>query len=679
VFYGGKGGVGKTTCASAYALAASGRDRLRVLLVSTDPAHSLGDALGVKLSGTPARIGPLLDAVELDATRAFARWLDEHRRALGDVLEHGTWLDAEDVDSLLDLAIPGVDELVGLLEIERMANRPSSSRSGRGYDLVVTDTAPTGHTLRLLAAPETVAAVAEVFDTLQQEHRLIRRQLARVNRPEAADLLIAQLTEQAHNTAKRLRDPGQTALHWVTLAEALSLAETEDAVRMLDEAGLRVTDIIVNRVTKVSDECRLCERRREEERSVIAGLRRRLGRGRRVRLISAATREPVGVAALTALADGAAKRRNDTAAPDDSPARDRGSAFSAARGAALSGPPERSHSDQPESPRFDADVFRGASLLFFGGKGGVGKTTVAAATAVKLAQGRPAQRFLLLSTDPAHSLLDVFGERAGPIDPDQPHTVTGAPANLYVRELDAPRALEVRRASLESALDDIAVAVGTLGEMGGGIADNAALHSLMRLAPPGIDELFGILAVIDARAAYDVVLVDTAPTGHALRLLEMPDAAREWTQLLLRMLMKYRALVRPGRLAAELVDLSRSIRELQAVLRDHACSRFILVTRAAELARVETTRLLTRLRRLSLAVPAIVVNARTLAPERCRRCRATADDEEREVERLVGKLGRSGRGQERCAIIQAPISAPPPRGAKALGRWADRWIFADGN
>jgi arsenite-transporting ATPase len=671
VFYGGKGGVGKTTCASAYALSACGRDRLRVLLVSTDPAHSLGDALGVKLSGTPARIGPLLDAVELDASRAFARWLDEHRRALGDVLEHGTWLDADDVDALLDLAIPGVDELVGLLEIERMANRSSSSGSGRGYDLIVTDTAPTGHTLRLLAAPETVAAVAEVFDSLQQEHRLIRRQLARVNRPEAADLLIAQLIEQAHDTAKRLRDPGQTALHWVTLAETLSLAETEDAVRMLDEAGLRVTDIIVNRVTEASDGCRLCERRREEERSVIAGLRQRLGRGRRVRLVSAATREPVGVAALTALGDGAAKRRNHAAAPDDSTARDRGTA--------LSGPPGRSHSDPPASPRFDADVFRGASLLFFGGKGGVGKTTVAAATAVKLAQGRPAQRFLLLSTDPAHSLLDVFGERAGRVDPDQPHTVTGAPANLHIRELDAPRALEVRRASLESALDDIAVAVGSLGGMGGGIGDNAALHGLMRLAPPGIDELFGILAVIDARAAYDVVLVDTAPTGHALRLLEMPDAAREWTRLLLHMLMKYRALVRPGRLAAELVDLSRSIRQLQAVLRDHARSRFILVTRAAQLARVETTRLLTRLRRLSLAVPAIVVNARTLAPERCRRCRETADDEEREVERLVGKLGRSGRGRERCAIIQTPISAPPPRGAKALGRWADRWIFADGH
>ena len=90
----------------------------------------------------------------------------------------------------------------------------------------------------------------------------------------------------------------------------------------------------------------------------------------------------------------------------------------------------------------------------------------------------------------------------------------------------------------------------------------------MKLAPPGIDELFGVLSVVDARADYDVIVVDTAPTGHALRLLEMPEAAREWVQVLLRVLLKYRSLVRPGQLAAELVDVSKSIRELQTLLRD---------------------------------------------------------------------------------------------------------------
>ena len=170
---------------------------------------------------------------------------------------------------------------------------------------------------------------------------------------------------------------------------------------------------------------------------------------------------------------------------------------------------------------------------------------------MRLALADRRRRVLLLSTDPAHSLGDVFHAEAG----DTARAMPGAPPNLAVRELDAAGALASRRAVLEGAFDEIAAAVGLDGA---GAAIGAA--GLMDLAPPGIDELFGILAVIDARAAYDVVLVDTAPTGHALRLLEMPDAAREWTQLLLRILMKYRSLVRPGRLAAELVDVSKAIR-----------------------------------------------------------------------------------------------------------------------
>jgi arsenite-transporting ATPase len=190
----------------------------------------------------------------------------------------------------------------------------------------------------------------------------------------------------------------------------------------------------------------------------------------------------------------------------------------------------------------------------------------------------------------------------------------------------------------------------------------------MNLAPPGIDELFGMLSVVEARAGYDVIVVDTAPTGHALRLLEMPDAAREWLQVLLRVLLKYRSLVRPGPLAAELVDVSKSIRELQALLRDATQTRFIVVTRAAEVPRRETERLLTRLRRLRLSTPAVVVNALTMAPARCARCRAIAAAERRELAAL-----RLPRG---CAIIRTPLSAPPPRGVEALERWGTRWIPA---
>jgi arsenite/tail-anchored protein-transporting ATPase len=626
-----------------------------VLVVSTDPAHSLGDALGVRLSRTPRRIRPSLDAVEIDAPRAFATWLKDHRRPLGEILEHGTWLDREDVDALLDLSIPGVDELMGILEIARLGDgqraegrerrtKPAlrSLRSLRSYDLVVVDTAPTGHTLRLLSASDTVAAVAEVLGLLQQQHRLIREQLARVGRPEAADRLIAALAAQARQTAERLRDPDRTTFVWVTLAEELAVAETGDGIAALERVGITVREIIVNRMLPAGEACPLCDRRRLEERKALAAIRRRFGKGRTVHITPAAIKEPRGLRALASLArdmaDGSGLMAKEKPWTMDH------------------GPSAINH--QPSAMTVDATAsFAGASLLFFGGKGGVGKTTVAAAVALRLARANPKRRVLLLSTDPAHSLGDVLRADVG----DAALAIRGAPPGLAVRELDAPRALADRRAQFEAALDEIASAVGV---------DGAAIGTseLMSLAPPGIDELFGVLSVVDARAAYDVIVVDTAPTGHALRLLEMPEAAREWVQVLLRVLLKYRSLVRPGQLAAELVEVSKSIRGLIALLRDANATRFIVVTRAAELPRRETERLLARLRRLQLSVSCIVVNARTLEPGRCARCRAVAAAERRELALLRRTCAR------RCAIIQTPLMSPPPRGVRGLDAWARRWI-----
>jgi sugar phosphate isomerase/epimerase len=113
--------------------------------------------------------------------------------------------------------------------------------------------------------------------------------------------------------------------------------------------------------------------------------------------------------------------------------------------------------------------------------------------------------------------------------------------------------------------------------------------------------------------------------------------------------------------------VSKSIRALIALLRDQATTRFIVVARAARLPRLETARLLKRLRGLRLSVPAIVVNARTLEPGRCARCLAVDRAERRELAALR-------RLCVRCAIIQTPLSAPPPRGSQALDAWADRWL-----
>ena len=442
-----------------------------MLVVSTDPAHSLGDALAVRLSARPSRVRlggrGSLHAVELDAQRAFTRWLSEHRVAMGQVLEHGTWLDRGDIDALLDLPLPGVDELVGMMEIARLAGqsppmagnlRPVRGSSARGqrtphaYEKIIVDTAPTGHTLRLLASPETVAAVAEILDALQLEHRLIREQLARVGRPEAADRLIALLAEQARDTGAVMRDPLRTTFHWVTLPEPLSLDESVDGITALARAGIPIAEIVVNRVLPDEPPCPVCDRRRADEHAVIDSIRRRLGRGRRVRVIAASVEEPRGVRALEKIGRGLAGDivRSRASTPS-------------ARGR----PPSAvSLSSREETIAAESlPAFRGVKLLFIGGKGGVGKTTVAAATAVRLARADPRRRTLLLSTDPAHSLGDVLNARAGAVG-DEPKRLPGAPSNLTVRELDAERALAARREDVQKALDDIASAFGA-GEAGG--------------------------------------------------------------------------------------------------------------------------------------------------------------------------------------------------------------------
>ncbi len=195
----------------------------------------------------------------------------------------------------------------------------------------------------------------------------------------------------------------------------------------------------------------------------------------------------------------------------------------------------------------------------------------------------------------------------------------------------------------------------------------------MELAPPGIDELLGLASIFQAGSrVHDLIVIDTAPTGHALRLLEMPDTAREWARVLMRVLLKYRNLIRPGRLAADLLELSRSIGALQQLIRNPRLAHFVVVTRAAALPRLETERLVQRLGALHLHVPMLVVNAMTTAPGRCPRCRRVAAAERREHALLIRACRRRLRD---CAIIQTPLIAPPPRGVAALDRWAREWAL----
>ena len=645
-FFGGKGGVGKTTCAAAAAIAAAERGA-RVLAVSTDPAHSLGDALGRALGPRPRAIPSrrgLLRAAELDADAALGRWLQERRELLATLGERGTYLTRKEVEGFLRLSFPGVDELVGLVELRRLAGAGA-------YDLVVVDTAPTGHTLRLLDVPETWRRIATVLDRMQARHRYLVSTIRGAYRPDAADALVEDIEGVADGLHELLVDPDRTAFSWVLLPEELSVEEARDGVSALLRAGIAVDEVVVNRCTPPPKEpCGLCRARVRAERAAVASARRSFP-GRRLRFQPALDVEPRGIPALRRFARLASPR--PTAPP-------RGIAASAGGGPAAAG--------RPAHEWLEELVPRGVGLVLFGGKGGVGKTSCAAAAALVIAGHQPRRRVLLLSADPAHSLADVL--RTGASDRERP--IPGCPG-LRVRELDANRAFQERRDRYRAAVEEL------FGSLRGGSNvdpsfDRRVVEGLLDLAPPGLDELFAILAVTEAIVTpeaprHDLVVLDTAPTGHALRLLALPAKAHEWVKGLMALLLEYRNVVGLGRLAQDLLALSRDLGRLQELLRDPARARFVVVTRPAELPRLETMRLLRELARTGVPVSAVLVNA--LTPPGCRRCRRAAASEGRELRALQAQCRRA-RGR-RCRMVVAPVVAPPPRGLRELSRWADTW------
>jgi arsenite-transporting ATPase len=635
---GGKGGVGKTTWAAAQALAAADAGR-RVLLVSTDPAHSLGDALRRPLGRAPRAVATRrgrLHAVELDADRALARWLARHRRHLATIAERGTYLDEDDVARLLRLSFPGVDELMGLMELARLAGT-------RAHDDIVVDTAPTGHTLRLLAMPDTLRRIAGVLDAMHAKHRFLAGSLGAGYTPDAADALIARLDADGAALQDLLRDPRRAVVAWLTLPEPMALAETDDALRALAGAGLAVRELVVNRVITTRDPgCAACRARAAQERRAL-GVARRLAGERPVRVVPLQRDEPRGLRGLRAVTRSARSAPGSGRAGGPAPrARRAGSA----RGRGVPG-------------WLEAAVPAGVRLLAFVGKGGVGKTTSAAATALLLAAHRH-PRVLLLSTDPAHSLADVLDAPVG----NEEVGIPGAPPGLRARELDAARELERRRARYRAAVDRLFDAL-LRGSRLDVAYDRQVVQSLMDLAPPGLDEVFAVLSVTEALLErhpepYDLVVVDTAPTGHALRLLAMPRQALEWVHAVLAILLRYREVLGLGDFAADLLGTARSLRQLAAWLRDGERCRAVVVTRDGELPALESARLLARLRRLAVPVGAVVVNAVGCA------CARRGREEARAVGRLRPLAGRR-------PVLVAPAAVPPPHGVGDLLDWGRQW------
>src|SRR5664279_5628893 len=256
LLFGGKGGVGKTTCATSAALRMAALAPSRsVLLVSTDPAHSVRDSLaGHVPSGN-------LQVLELDAQQCLTAFRERNVPILREIAAAGTFLDDEDIHRFLSLSLPGLDELMAFFEI-------SSWVEARRYDCIVVDTAPSGHTLRLLAMPELIRRWLGMLEVLLAKRRYMRRVFSRDSSPDRLDLFVSKWKSSLQRMESLLRDPARSQFVPVMIAEPLGVHVTSELFRDLLVHKIPVSDLIVNRIHFESD-CRACTAAASAERNQI--------------------------------------------------------------------------------------------------------------------------------------------------------------------------------------------------------------------------------------------------------------------------------------------------------------------------------------------------------------------------------------------------------------------------
>jgi arsenite-transporting ATPase len=248
VLFTGKGGVGKTTTSAATALRLADRG-LKTLLLSTDAAHSLADALAVPLSGEPTEVAVGLHAVQIDTQRRFeAAWHDV-QRYLVELLAQGG-VDPITAEELT--VLPGIDEVLALLAVRELA------ASGK-WDVLVVDCAPTAETLRLLALPEALGwYLQRVFPVHRKLARGMRPLTAMLGRggaipPEAAFDAIVRLAAELASVQAMLADPEVTSVRLVLTPEAVVTAEARRTFTALALYGYRVDEVVANRVFPADD------------------------------------------------------------------------------------------------------------------------------------------------------------------------------------------------------------------------------------------------------------------------------------------------------------------------------------------------------------------------------------------------------------------------------------------
>lgn len=566
----GKGGVGKTTTSGALALAFADRG-LHVHLISTDPAHSLADLFGSISPDCSTRL-----VLEEFNARAYADALFSRiQPSLAALIERGTYLDEGDAHSFLDLSVPGIDEVMAALRLVDLLAMPELK--------IVVDTAPTGHTLRLLESPRVLRSWVAAGRAMAEKAAAVAEQLLRQTVRFPAEDVLDELDNAANAFERGILQNGSFVV--VTKHAKVIEAETTRLTAALEAGGVHVA-------VRISDAP---------------------SPGPGDSYVAPRLQNAVGCAALRKWID----RIDQQASPKRHLA--------------------ETHDGNAEG-RIAATATR---LLWTAGKGGVGKSTCAAALATLLAETR---NVCLVSTDPAGSLSEVL---------EIPITLEGVrvSSKLFARQIDASAEFVRMREEYRHSVEDVFEKLGleTAAQL-----DRRVVEALFDFAPPGIDEIVALIEILEHAGDYDVTIIDSAPTGHFLRLLEMPEIAMEWMHALMRLLVKYHAVASLDSLGHNLLAFSKRLRQLKLDLSDVATTQVYVVTQPEPMILAETRRLCAALANANVPVAAVIVN------------RADAH------EPLAARSNFSAHH-----VIYAPDAGGEIMGTAALRGFLAQWEYAD--
>jgi arsenite-transporting ATPase len=568
LLFGGKGGVGKTTASAATALELALRYPERsLLLVSTDPAHSLQDSF------FGAKPPPNLKVLELDAQAYLHDFQEKNRQRLREIASRGTFLDEEDINRFMELSLPGMDELMAFLEISRWVKEGA-------YDGIIMDTAPTGHTLRLMEMPDVIRKWLEALDALLAKHRYMKKLFRGSYERDDLDHFIEGLAASVKQMEKLLKDHQQCRFVPVMLAEVLSIEETKDLIRELQRLRIGVVDVVINRLYPESP-CLTCRHIRARQLQELARILKEPGFSKlRLWGVPIYPEEIRGLESLRSFWEGLTEW---APSPGEAP---------------LSLPPVTPRVDSP-IPLPTPDM----TMLVFAGKGGVGKTTLACATALRLARAYTGKRILLFSADPAHSLADCLNM---PLGPQQKQVAPG----LWAMEMDATADFVALKNQYRKELAQFLSQLMPNLDL---TFDREVMERIMDLSPPGIDELMALAAVMDflTPEGYDLLVIDAAPTGHLIRLLELPEIIEGWLKAFFSLFLKYRKIFRLPGISQRLVRLSKDLKRLRAILRDPSQAALYGVSILMEMSFAETTDLVAACGRLDIPVPCLFLNMAT--------------------------------------------------------------------